>query len=204
MALPLREPLLRLLRLGLPLSALVLLMTVFLVSRPVDPTDAARGAGLDPAEMTRTPRVATARFAGVTGDGTALTISAATVRSGTETVGAGPLVLSFTDPQGVLRFPDDSSATFDASRARLDESRGVLTAQAPVQLANSDGYRLDLTGGLTARLDRTRLTGTGGVRGKAPAGTLQADTLELTRSGGPNGGYRLAFTGNVRLLYIPD
>lgn len=203
MALALRETLTRVLRLGLPLSALVLLMTVFLVSRAVDPNSAPGVAGLDPEEMTREPRIATARFAGVTDDGTALTISAGSVRSQTAAVGTAPLQLTFTSPEGALRFPDASSASFDAASAILDETAGVLTAQGPAMLENSDGYVLEL-GALTATLDQTRLTGTGGVDGLAPAGTIRADTLELTRSGGPLGGYRLAFTGNVRLLYTPE
>lgn len=199
----LRDTLTRVLRLGLPLSALVLLMTIFLVSRAVDPNLAPGVAKLDPAQMTREPRIATARFAGVTRDGTALTISAQAVRSGTAGVGTGPLKLTFTSPRGQLRFPDASTAQFDAADALLDETAGTLTAQGPVMLENSDGYVLEL-GALTAALDQTELKGTGGVDGLAPAGTIRADALELTRSGGPKGGYRLAFTGNVRLLYSPD
>ncbi|CUX81819.1 MAG: lipopolysaccharide export system permease component LptC [Roseibaca calidilacus] len=203
MTAPLRETLTRALRLGLPLSAVLLLMTVFLVSRAIDPSSAPGIADMDPADLTREPRIATARFAGVTRDGTALTISAGSVRSGTQTIEAGPLMLTFLDPEGVMRFPDSSSLRFDASRALLDQTEGVLTAQGPVMLENSDGYDLEL-GALTAQLDQTRLTGTDGINGTAPAGRIRADALELTRSGGPDGGYRLAFTGNVRLLYSPD
>lgn len=198
----LRQTLRRALRIGLPLSALVLLSTVFLVSRSVDPNSAARIAGMDPEQMTREPRIATARFAGVTEDATALTIAAQSVRSEAIELGEGPLTLSFVAPEGRLTFPNDSTASFDAATARLDQAGGALTADGPVTLQNSDGYVLEL-GALSATLDRTRLTGSGGVAGRAPAGEISADALELTRSGGADGGYLLAFTGNVRLIYIP-
>lgn len=199
---PLRQTLSRMLRIGLPLSALVLLSTIFLVSRSVDPNTAADMAGLTPEQVTRAPRVAAARFAGVTDDATALTIAADAVRSETDTLGEGPLELAFTHPEGRLIFPNSSSAWFEAEDARLNQSYGVLTATGSVILENSDGYVLVL-GGLTAALDQTRLTATGGIEGRAPAGEIRADTMELTRSGGQDGGYLLAFTGNVRLIYVP-
>jgi lipopolysaccharide export system protein LptC len=198
----LRQTLSRLLRIGLPLSALVLLSTIFLLSRSVDPNSAARVAGLDPSQMAREPRIATARFAGVTEDATALTIAAQAVRSQTVALGDGPLNLTFTAPEGRLIFPNASTASFGAATAQLDQMAGALTAQGPVTLENSDGFVLEL-GALTAALDQTRLTGRDGVEGRAPAGEISADTLELTRSGGESGGYLLAFTGNVRLIYIP-
>lgn len=197
-----RQNMARALRLGLPLSALVLLATIFLVSRGVDPNSAAGVSDLDPAQMARAPRIASARFAGVTDDATALTISASSVRSGTEAPDAGPLELEFSHPEALLVFPDASTARFTAKEALLDQKRGVLHARGPVALENSDGFVLEL-GALNAALDRTRLTGSGGVNGHAPAGDISAEAMELTRNGGADGGYLLAFTGNVRLIYIP-
>jgi lipopolysaccharide export system protein LptC len=202
MSAALRQTVSRALRVGLPLSALVLLSTIFLVSRSIDPNSAARIAGMDPEQMTRAPRIATARFAGVTRDATALTIAAQSVRSEVLELGDGPLNLTFVMPEGLMTFPNDSTARFLAAGAHLDQSQGALTADGPVTLENSDGYVLEL-GALTAALDQTRLSGTGGVTGRAPAGEISADAMELTRSGGTDGGYLLAFTGNVRLLYRP-
>lgn len=198
----LRQSLSRALRLGLPLSALVLLATIFLVSRSVDTNTAARVSGLDPTHLAHAPRIASARFAGVTDDATAMTISASSVRSNAEATGAAPLELEFSQPEGVLTFPDASTTRFTASGALLDQKRGVIRAHGPVALENSEGFELKL-GALDADLDHTRLTGSGGIEGRAPAGKISADALELTRSGGPDGGYLLAFTGNVRLIYIP-
>ena len=106
-------------------------------------------------------------------------------------------------PEGNLRFPNASQARFRADTAHLNQTAGHLTADGPVTLENSDGYILQL-GAMQVALDRTRLVGTGGVQGQAPAGDIHADALELTRSGGADGGYLLAFTGNVRLLYSPE
>ncbi|MBN2759175.1 MAG: hypothetical protein JXQ79_01640 [Rhodobacteraceae bacterium] len=202
MSAALRQNVSRALRLGLPLSALVLLSTIFLVSRSIDPNSAARIAGMDPEQMTREPRIATARFAGVTQDATALTIAAQSVRSQALAVENAPLDLTFTHPEGRLIFPNASTAAFEAQVARLDQARGVLVAEGPVMLENSDGFVLEL-GAMTAALDQTRLLGSDGVQGRAPAGEISADAMELIRSGGATGGYLLAFTGNVRLIYIP-
>lgn len=199
----LRQTASRLLRLGLPLSALVLLSTIFLVSRNVDPNRAAALSDLDLAQITREPRIATARFAGVMDDATTITVSADAVRSLGAAEEEAPLDLSFAAPDGELQFPNASLASFRADTARLDQRAGRLTAEGPVTLENSDGYILQM-GGMEVALDQTRLVGTGGVQGQAPAGDIRADALELTRSGGADGGYLLAFTGNVRLLYIPQ
>lgn len=196
------QTLARALRLGLPLSALVLLSTIFLVSRNLDPNNAAALSGLDTAQITREPRIAAARFAGVMRDNTAITVSAQSVRSQTAEVAGAPLLLTFTEAEGLLEFPNDSTARFRAKSAQLDQVAGLLTAEGPVILENSDDYVLNM-GMLEATLDQTRLSGRDGIDGDAPAGTITADALDLTRSGGPDGGYLLAFTGNVRLIYTP-
>jgi lipopolysaccharide export system protein LptC len=192
----------RALRLGLPLSALVLLSTVFLVSGNLDPNNAAALSGMDPAQITREPRIAAARFAGVMRDQTAITVSAQSVRSQNTDVAGAPLVLDLIAAEGVLDFPDDSAASFTAETAQLDQAAGLLTAQGPVILENSAGYVLEM-GRMEATLDQTRLSGRDGIKGDAPAGQIEADSLDLTRTGGTDGGYLLAFTGNVRLLYTP-
>lgn len=198
-----RETIGKIVRLGLPLSALILLSMVFLVARSIDPNQAAGVAELDATQITREPRISAARFAGVSQDRTALTISAQSVQSATPRIGEDALDLSFLRPTGAMSFPNGSSAQFHAETAHLDASGGVLRAQGPVTLENSDGFRLRL-GSVEALLDRTRLSSDGGVQGQAPAGDIRADALELTRSGGPDGGYLLAFTGNVRLIYRPE
>ena len=69
------------LKVVLPLTALVLLSLVFLTARTIDPRLAITTAEIDVEDRARDPRLSGARFAGVTEDGAALTIVAETARS---------------------------------------------------------------------------------------------------------------------------
>lgn len=198
-----RSNIFRLLRLVLPLGALVLLSTVFLVSRSIDPQRAVELADVDVAELTREPRIGTARIASVTQDDTALMIQADAVRSAGNLQQSGPAHLTLKTPRGVLNFPSGRIAQFQSGTGELDQLRDQLVMREDVRLETSDGYRLAMSE-LVSRLQSTHITGTGGIEGVGPPGSITADTLELTAKTGESGGYLLAFSGNVRLIYLPE
>lgn len=198
-----RISLFRLLRLVLPLGALVLLSTVFLVSRSIDPQRAVELADMDVAELTREPRIGTARIAGVTEENTALMIHADAVRSVSDLQQSGPVHLALTAPKGTLNFSSGRIALFQSEIGELDQGRDQVVMRGGVLLETSDGYRLNMSE-LVARLQSTHIRGRGGIEGDAPAGSITADSLELTTKTGETGGYLLAFSGNVRLIYLPD
>jgi len=193
----------RLVRLGLPLGALVLLSTVFLVSRSIDPQRAVELADVDVAELTREPRIGTARIAGVTQENTALLIQADAVRSVSDLQQSGPVHLILTAPKGALDFPSGRIARFRSDTGELDQTRDRLVMHGSVMLETSDGYSLSMRE-LVSRLRSTHIMGQGGIKGNGPPGSITADTLELTAKTGETGGYLLAFSGNVRLIYLPD
>lgn len=193
----------RVLRVTLPLGALVLLSTVFLVSRSIDPKRAIELADIDIAELTREPRIGTARFAGVTQDNTALVISAETVRSRDDVQQGGPMHLRLAGPEGELQFAAGRIATFRAEHGTLDQAGDQLDMQGNVVLETSDGYIAQMPE-LVSALQRTHVVGTGGITGVAPAGNIWADSVELTAKTDDSGGYLLAFKGNVRLIYLPE
>lgn len=197
-----RPRLIRLLRVVLPLGALVLLSTVFLVSRSVDPGRAVELAGIDVAELTREPRIGQAQFATVMDDATELVILARSVRSTTDLAAGGPIGLQLQDPDGEIRFNAGRSAVFSARDAEIDQARDQLVMRDQVRLETSDGYEL-LMPELIAALSHANMIGLGGIRGQGPLGTLEADMVTLSSAQGETGGYRLAFTGNVRLIYLP-
>ncbi|MCC5955104.1 MAG: hypothetical protein JJU07_03300 [Natronohydrobacter sp.] len=198
-----RMALSRLVRLGLPLGALVLLSTVFLVSRSIDPQRAVELADMDVAELTREPRIGTARIAGVTQEDTALMINADAVRSVSDLQQSGPVHLTLTAPNGTLDFPSGRTALFRSDMGELDQTRDQLVMRGGVLLETSDGYRLAMRE-LVSRLQSTHITGLGGIEGDGPPGSITADTVELTAKTGETGGYLLAFSGNVRLIYLPE
>ena len=62
----------------LPVLALVLLSTMFLIARTIDPNRALAYAKVNLDNLTRSQRVSAPRFSGVTEDGAALSFSAST------------------------------------------------------------------------------------------------------------------------------
>ncbi len=198
-----RHQLARIARLVLPLGAVALLSTIFLLPQTIDPQRAVELAEIDVTEITREPRVGAARFAGVTQDDTAVTIRARTVRSSGELAQTGPIVLSLEEPEGTLRFPAGRIAQFQGNEGRIDQPAGLLRLQGGVRLETSDGYVLSMPE-LQSDLGQTHVEGQGGVSGIAPSGEISSDTVKLTRIDGRDEGYLLAFRGNVRLIYLPD
>ncbi len=190
-------------RLVLPLGAVALLSTVFLLSENIDPQRAVDMAGLDVAELTREPRIGTARFAGVTEDETALTIRAATVRTPADLTQTGPIRLSLEAPEGNLQFASGRSAWFGGDTGEVDQSRDMMVLRGAVTLETSDGYSATMPF-LRSALERTHLEGSGGIEAQGPPGEIRSDAVEITTVPGRPGGYMLAFRGNVRLLYLPE
>lgn len=193
----------RLMRLVLPLGALVLLSTIFLFSRSIDPDLAVQQADLDIAELTREPRIGTARIAGVTSEDTALTIDAVSIRASSDLQAREPLRLVLDQPHGTLAFTSGRDARFRAETGRLDQEMNQLVMRGDVRLETSDGYDARMQE-LTTALDRTDVQGHGGVSGTGPPGDISAETVTLTPAPGDASGYLLAFRGNVRLLYQPE
>lgn len=190
------------LRIVLPLAALGLLSTLFLVSRDIDPSQALPYAAVDVEDLARDPRITAPRFSGVTDDGTAVTLTARTVRvaSGTgETVEAEGVVALFEAADG-------GHSTFTAETAWLDRAADRLSLSGDVRMHNDAGYRV-ATGAVVAALDRTWVTSPGPVTAEGPAGRLEAGGMLLRAAPAAEGvpaGHRLLFTGGVRLLYHPE
>lgn len=186
------------LKLVLPLTALVLLSIVFLVARPVDTSRAIGLAEIDVEERARDPRISGARFAGVTDDGAALRIEAETAR---------------TDPRAMLRFdvtglslyldgPQGETVMARAASGAIDRGQGIFEMEGAVELAASPGYRLE-SASVSGLLDRTRIDLAGPLIGEGPVGEMRAGNLVITAATDGATGYRLVFSGGVRLIYRP-
>ncbi len=200
---PWRLMLSQILRLALPLSALVLLSTIFLVSRSIDPDRAVALSEIDLSALTREPRIGTARVAGVTQDMTALVIEAAAISAPGAQPQDEPVHLRLDAPSGKLSFVSNREVTFSSTTGTLDRSEDQVALTGDVQLHSSDGFHAHLPR-LTASLSETRVSGDGGVRAIGPPGEISAETLSITVPQDATGGYLLAFSGNVRLIYLPE
>ncbi len=191
------------LRIGLPLGALALLSTVFLVSRSIDPERAVKLSDVDVETLAREPRIGTARIAGVTRDDTALIIEAAAIRAIDTPTQGEPVHLHLDAPDGTLDFTSNRIVSFSSQTGTIDQINDMIEMTGDVVLYSSDGYRAEMPR-LTSALSETRVLGSGGIRAEGPPGEITADRLSITIAPEQMGGYLLAFTGNVRLIYLPD
>lgn len=186
------------LKVALPLIALAILSTLFLVARTVDPSDAIPFAEVDIEDRIREPRLTQPTWAGVTDDGAALTIAADEARpqqSDTAGASANALVVD-------LKTPDGGSAKMFAGRGVLDSTNNALAMDGGVKITTSSGYEMT-TEAMTAALDRTSLISESAVEGFAPAGQITAGGMEITQQSDAPGQYLLVFKNGVRLLYKP-
>lgn len=186
-----------LLKVVLPLAALAMLSTLFLVSQGVDPQDAIPYAEVDVEDRLRAPRVTDAAYAGMTEDGAALTVQAADARpgvAGTENGGQA------TQVTGRIETPDGGVTDLVAGAARMDGAAGKVVLSGGVVLTSSTGYIVDMAG-VSMATDRTALDSDGAVTATGPLGTLHAGSLHV----GPSGtGYVVVFKDGVKLVYDPQ
>ena len=187
------------LKLVLPIAALILLSTLFLLSRDIRPEDAIPYADVDVQDRIRTPRLTGPVFAGMTADGAALSLTAAEVTMGaadSATPGA------IRDLVGLLETPDGARTDLTAREARLDQPTQRLILGGGVTIANSTGFRIE-TEGISVALDRTSLDSLGKVTATGPAGTFTAGALHLGLADGSPPTYVMVFKQGVQMIYLP-
>ncbi|MBE2277278.1 MAG: LPS export ABC transporter periplasmic protein LptC [Rhodobacteraceae bacterium] len=188
------------LKVGLPLVALALLSTLFLLGDRIDPSDAIPYAEVDVEALARNPRMTAPSYAGTTSDGAEISVTAEAARPATADRTAAALRVT-----AELRMPGGGSAEILAGTAEIDTGAGVLRLSDGVTLISSSGYRIE-TPGLDTALDRSHAESTGPVEATGPAGRIEAQNFTLERQDGDGTGgkaYLLVFSEQVKLIYLP-
>ena len=181
----------------LPLLALVLLATLFLFSRKIDPTNAIPYADVDVEERAREPRLTMPTYAGVTADGSALSVAASEARPD-KTTGIG----TASGIIGKMDTPDGARIDLQAANGVLNTDAGLMTLNGGVTLTTTTGYVIK-TETLITRLDQTGLSSPGVIMATTPMGKLTAGQMTLTQDPKIPDAYLLVFKGRVKVLYIP-
>ncbi len=176
----------------LPLAALVLLSTMFLFARRPGPAGDIPYAEIE--DIASDPRISAPAFSGVTPDGAAISLTAATIRPDT----ADPASFGITALRIALTAADGETVTITAAEGAFDGQARQATLAGPVRLDASAGYAVQ-AGGLTVDLAAGTATASGGLTVEAPFGALTAGGLAVEQ-----GGERMVFNGGVRLLYQPQ
>jgi lipopolysaccharide export system protein LptC len=187
------------LKIILPLAALGILSTLFLVSRTIDPSDAIPYADVDVNELARQPRITAPNYAGITSDGAALTISAAEARP------EGPQTDSTTATtlRAALITPDGGRTDVTAATASINTESQQAVLEGKVEILTSTGYVITADRLITA-LDQTMLESDGPVQATGPVGRLDAGQMSLTEDSTAKGTYLLVFKNGVKLVYLPE
>jgi lipopolysaccharide export system protein LptC len=184
------------LKLVLPLVALGLLSTLFLLARNVETELAVRYSDADVTELSREQQVAAPAYAGLTRDGASISITANVVRPGDGDADE----LEAQTVAGRIALRAGTFADMTAPSAEVYTDRSVARFTGGVTLVASDGHRL-ATETVRTALNRTEIVAETPVRVTGPIGTLDAASMRITQD--EAGGYVAVFNGGVRLVYDP-
>ncbi len=182
----------------LPLAALGLFATLFLLARQIDPSAALPYAEVDVEELAREARIGAPRFAGVTEDGTTVTVSAAAARPDPDAPGR----MTADDLSALFESPGGATLAARAKAGAVDDPANRAELSGGVEIATSTGWQLT-TEALDIRLDVTEVVSPGPVRATGPAGTLAAGAMAYRQSPEDPARYVVVFTEGVRLVYLP-
>lgn len=178
------------LKVTLPILALAILSTLFLLSRNID-----FEGSLPFSDKVNDPQMTRPEYSGVTTDGAAVTVTADQARPG-KTVD-DPATAQTIDAVYSL---GSRRVSVSANQGSVDMAAGRATLTGAAHLKTSDGY--DFTApSIAVDLNRTDVEATGGIKGQAPLGDITAETMHLT---GAPGAHQLVFKTRVRLVYRPE
>ena len=126
------------LKILLPLLALAILSTLFLVARTINPAQELPFADVDVDELAREQRIGKPNYSGVTSDGSAISLSAASAQPDPN----DPNNLTGEQVTAAIDLASGNLITVDAQRMRLDNTLGQATLRDEVIVTTDDGYQL--------------------------------------------------------------
>lgn len=181
----------------LPLLALGILSTLFLLSRVIDPEAVIPFADKEIQDRLRDQQVTGPIYQGVTADGDELSFVAAKLTSPQGQAGANKaedLTITMDLTSGATIVLTALDGLFDIAANRSDLMGDVV-------ITTSTGYRITSDMLITA-LSTLDVESPGPVAGTGPLGTLDAGTMTL-KAGKAGGPAQLVFTNGVKLIYQP-
>ena len=188
-----------LLKIILPLMALALLSSIFLLSRTIDPIAAMPFTEVDVEDRAREPRLTLPKFSGVTNDGSRITLDATEMRPDLAKAGKG----TATDLRAHMILQGGDTADVAADRGQVDTAAGTYELTGTVTAVLSTGYTIAAPK-MSGLLDAVQLDATGPVEATAPVGQITADAMQLRSDPAAPGSHLLVFNGRVRLVYRPQ
>ncbi|APX13176.1 hypothetical protein [Tateyamaria omphalii] len=180
----------------LPLAALALLSTLFLLSRNIDPVSSVPFAETEIQERLQGQQVTAPFFSGTSSSGDRISVSAGTMATADGQNNAATDLAAHIDLAGGTR------VVLFSDRGAFDMMRGASSLEGNVVITTSTGYKLNSEELLTD-FERMTVESPGPVNGTGLSGTLKAGHMRLEK---PDGGEtaQLIFTNGVKLIYRPQ
>ncbi len=188
----LRSRYVAILKIALPLAALALMSTVFLLARAPLPSGDIPYAEIE--EIAREPRVSGAQVAGVATDGSVIEVIAGRARPDGALISIDDLRANIVSVEGV-------EIAIRAGDGEVDNDAQVARLFGLTRISTSNGYEMETTG-LSANIASGRVESDGALEVRTPFGDLTAGKLVIET---PNAeaGQRMLFQEGVRLVYDP-
>ncbi|MGP6089041.1 LPS export ABC transporter periplasmic protein LptC [Antarctobacter jejuensis] len=182
------------LKILLPLAALTMLSTLFLLSRSTEPLQSM--PFVEALQKSATgQQVSAPYFAGTTNSGDVLTMTARTARPDLE---GG---ISADDLAARMRLTDGSEITLDAALAKLRDGQQTAHLSGGVRIESSQGYIMT-TDEMISHFDAVSAESLGPVQGQGPLGTFEAGRMHITSTEAGDD-VQMVFSGGVKLVYQP-
>ena len=185
------------LRVLLPLMALGLLSTLFLISRNTEPGKAIPFAASDVRDRLESQQITSPFYSGTTSSGARISLSASKIL--TEGV-AGE-----NDAEDISAHIDLVGGTrviLQSDRGTISMQKGEATLTGDVRMKTSTGYVMT-SARIEAATEGYDIRSPGPVAGEGPLGTLDAGAMVIIRPEGQDNPH-LIFTNGVRLVYQPQ
>ncbi|SHK20158.1 lipopolysaccharide export system protein LptC [Shimia gijangensis] len=188
-----------LLKVVLPLSALALLSTLFLISQNIGGTssNAIPFAKVDLEQRAREQQITAPFFSGKTSGGHLVSFTADQAKPDPEDA----LNSLATKMDAEIDLLDGSHLAFTSDLARVNNQTHTATLSGNVIILSSNGYTLH-TDELSANMRELSAETLGAVAGEGPAGRFEAGKMMISPTDNPNE-VTLFFTQGVKLIYIP-
>ncbi len=192
----LRSRIVALLKVLLPLMAIGILSTLFLLSRSVDPTATIPFAEREMADRLRGQQITAPFFSGITDRGDEIIVTACLARPG----GIGTPAEA-TDLEARIIMIDGVRMTLIADTGKVELADNLATFAGNVEITSTSGFivRTDL---LNTALNEVSSDSPGTITGTGPIGDFSAGRMQIREisDGGP---LHMVFNDGVKLIYDP-
>ncbi len=180
----------------LPLTALAILATLFLLSRSEEHDATIPFADADVATRLKDQQITRPFFSGITPKGEEIMVTADVARPGGQGAQAGADQLD-----GILKMSGGQTIKMSSDSGRLDPGGDRATFQGNVEITTSTGLVVT-TETLNAALNAIEGDAPGTIEGTGPIGDFTAGAMHFGAKSG-DGDVHMLFKNGVKLIYDP-